>query len=89
MTKTQKKELAWALQTKIYRNVEQQLYCEGEALRLGIELVLECIEAGFSEPLEIAELTGFDVSEVNNIQKRLRRASHRILCDETKGACHD
>jgi type II secretory pathway component PulL len=39
MTKTQKKELAWALQTKISRNVEQQLYCEGEALRLGIELV--------------------------------------------------
>ncbi|TWT60974.1 hypothetical protein [Rubinisphaera italica] len=36
--------------------------------------LFECIEAEITKPAEIAEYLGLDVSDVNNAQKRLRRA---------------
>ncbi len=36
--------------------------------------IFECIEAEITKPAEIAEYLGLDVSDVNNAQKRLRRA---------------
>lgn len=36
--------------------------------------LFECIEAEIMKPAEIAEYLGLDVSDVNNTQKRLRRA---------------
>lgn len=41
--------------------------------------LFECIEAEITKPAEIAEYLGLDVSDVNNSQKRLRRAVDRAF----------
>ncbi|WP_037201084.1 hypothetical protein [Rhodopirellula baltica] len=41
--------------------------------------LFECIEAGITKPAEIAEYLGLDVSDVNNAQKRLRRAADKAF----------
>lgn len=41
-------------------------------------MVLLCIETGKTKPKEIAEETGYDVKQINNILKRLRRKTEDV-----------
>jgi DNA-directed RNA polymerase specialized sigma24 family protein len=41
-------------------------------------MVLLCIETGKTKPKEIAEETGYDVKQINNIFKRLRRKTEDV-----------
>jgi hypothetical protein len=39
-----------------------------------VNAILECLDAGIEKPTEISELSGVDIKEIYNAQKRLRRA---------------
>ncbi len=43
-----------------------------------VERLLDCMEAGFTTPAEIAELLGVTVKEINNSQKRLRTQVEKV-----------
>jgi RNA polymerase sigma factor (sigma-70 family) len=47
--------------------------------------VLECLNAEYTKPQEMAELLGLPVSEINNAQRRLRRTVSGLLMPERKG----
>ena len=71
------KELAEFYKSKIIAEIQPDKL----ALR-----ILECIEAGFDEPKDIAECLGEDVKEINNARKRLQRAIDSIRNSLKKGA---
>jgi DNA-directed RNA polymerase specialized sigma24 family protein len=46
--------------------------------------VLECLEAEYTKPSEIAEMLGISVADVNNAQKRLRRKLDQLTNGKKK-----
>jgi len=62
------------LQEKLYNRIYQEVEGDDE-----METVILCYEEGITTPRDIAAQTGFDVAQVNNTLKRLRRKLRPLL----------
>ncbi|MDX9786849.1 MAG: hypothetical protein RBT11_08740 [Desulfobacterales bacterium] len=67
--KTPEDELIESENLRVLMNELDQISCEDDDLGM----VILCFEEGISKPQGIAAQTGFEVNEVNNLLKRLRR----------------